>query len=203
MIPLILIPQWFAAALGQFASMVLSAVRMPALAGLPDGDDRETLAYGGLRRGKYAAMGLSFTLMSFGGGQIIEKWGYTSLFTLGVSLSIVGVIIMWGTLKRPHADGCSPRRRAVTNSEESKRGANRGPLGRTAQNVEFLSLYSASSAIMRTVSMLSVITDRVVIGAVRQSCNRSATRARLPHRETASTSASGTACTAPARSPAR
>ena len=73
----------------------------------------------------------------------------------------------------------------------------------TAQNAGGFVLYSANSAIIRTVSMLSVITVRVVIGAARHSCKRSAMRARLPHRATASTSASGTAATAPARSPAR
>ena len=100
MIPLILIPQWFAAALGQFASMVLSAVRMPALQVYQMEMIEKhwrSLAYGAVN----TAMGLSFGLVSFGGGQIIEKWGYTNLFALGVSLSFVGATIMWMMLKRP------------------------------------------------------------------------------------------------------
>jgi len=100
MIPLILIPQWFAAAIGQFSSMVLSAVRMPALQvyQMEMIEKRwRSLAYGAVN----TAMGLSFGLVSFGGGQIIERWGYTSLYTLGVSLSIVGASIMWMMLKRP------------------------------------------------------------------------------------------------------
>ena len=100
MIPLILIPQWFTAALGQFASMVLSAVRMPALQvyQMEMIEKRwRSLAYGAVN----TAMGLSFGLVSFGGGQIIERWGYTSLFALGVTLSTVGATIMWGMLKRP------------------------------------------------------------------------------------------------------
>lgn len=100
MIPLILIPQWFAAAIGQFASMVLSAVRMPALQVYQMEMIEKhwrSLAYGAVN----TAMGLSFGLVSFGGGQIIEKWGYTSLYALGVSLSVVGATIMWAMLKRP------------------------------------------------------------------------------------------------------
>ena len=100
MIPLILIPQWFAAALGQFASMVLSAVRMPALQvyQMEMIEKRwRSLAYGAVN----TAMGFSFMLVSFGGGQIIDKWGYTSLFAMGVILSFFGATIMWGMLKRP------------------------------------------------------------------------------------------------------
>ncbi len=100
MIPLILIPQWFAAALGQFASMVLSAVRMPALQVYQMEMIEKhwrSLAYGAVN----TAMGLSFGLVSFGGGQIIEKWGYTNLFAMGVTLSFVGATIMWMMLKRP------------------------------------------------------------------------------------------------------
>ncbi len=100
MIPLILIPQWFAAALGQFASMVLSAVRMPALQVYQMEMIEKhwrSLAYGAVN----TAMGLSFGLVSFGGGQIIDRWGYTSLFTLGVILSLFGATIMWMMLKRP------------------------------------------------------------------------------------------------------
>ncbi len=100
MVPLILIPQWFAAAIGQFASMALSAVRMPALQvyQMEMIEKRwRALAYGAVS----TAMGLSFGLVSFGGGQIIDRWGYTSLFTLGVILSLFGATIMWGMLKRP------------------------------------------------------------------------------------------------------
>ena len=55
------------------------------------------LAYGAVS----TAMGLSFAVISFSGGQIIARWGYTSLFVLGVTLSLVGATIMWGMLKRP------------------------------------------------------------------------------------------------------
>ena len=100
MVPLILIPQWFAAAIGQFGSLVLSAVRMPALQVYQmEMIERRwrSLAYGAVS----TAMGLSFALVSFSGGQIIARWGYTSLFVMGVSLSLVGATIMWGLLKRP------------------------------------------------------------------------------------------------------
>ncbi len=100
MVPLILIPQWFSAAIGQFASMALSAVRMPTLQvyQMEMIEKRwRSLAYGAVS----TAMGFSFMLVSFGGGQIIERWGYTSLFAMGVILSFFGATIMWGMLKRP------------------------------------------------------------------------------------------------------
>ena len=100
MVPLVLIPQWIAAAIGQFGTMALSAVRMPALQVYQmEMIERRwrALAYGAVS----TAMGLSFALVSFSGGQIIERWGYTSLFVMGVTLSLVGAMIMWVTLKRP------------------------------------------------------------------------------------------------------
>ena len=100
MVPLVLIPQWIAAAIGQFGTMALSAMRMPALQVYQmEMIERRWrgLAYGVVS----AAMGLSFALVSISGGQIIERWGYTSLFVMGVTLSLVGAMIMWGTLKRP------------------------------------------------------------------------------------------------------
>ena len=100
MVPLVLIPQWFAAAIGQFGTTALSAVRMPALQVYQmEMIERRwrALAYGAVS----TAMGLSFAVISFSGGQIIARWGYTSLFVLGVTLSLVGATIMWGMLKRP------------------------------------------------------------------------------------------------------
>ncbi len=100
MVPLVLIPQWIAAAIGQFGTMALSAMRMPALQVYQmEMIERRwrALAYGVVS----AAMGLSFALVSISGGQIIERWGYTSLFVMGVTLSLVGAMIMWVTLKRP------------------------------------------------------------------------------------------------------
>ena len=100
MIPLIFIPQWFAAAFGQLVTMALSALRMPALQvyQMEIVEKRwRSLAYGAVS----AAMGLSFGLVSLGGGQMIEKWGYNSLFVFGVTFSFIGAFIMWGMLKRP------------------------------------------------------------------------------------------------------
>lgn len=100
MIPLILIPQWISAAVGQFGTLALSAVRMPALQVYQmEMIERRwrALAYGAVS----TAMGLSFAIVSFSGGQIIATWGYASLFVIGVSFSLVGAMIMWGMLKRP------------------------------------------------------------------------------------------------------
>ena len=107
MAPLILIPQWFTAAIGQFGTTALSAVRMPALQVYQmEMVERRwrPLAYGAVS----AAMGLSFGLISLIGGQIIDRWGYTNLFVMGVTLSLVGAVIMWGILKRPALKVATP-----------------------------------------------------------------------------------------------
>ena len=99
-VPLILIPQWISAAIGQFGTLVISAIRMPALQvyQMEMTEKRwRALAYGAVS----TAMGLSFALVSVSGGQIIERWGYNSLFVMGVTLSVVGATIMWAMLKRP------------------------------------------------------------------------------------------------------
>ena len=99
-VPLILIPQWISAAIGQFGTLVISAIRMPALQvyQMEMTEKRwRVLAYGAVS----TAMGLSFALVSVSGGQIIERWGYNSLFVMGVTLSVVGATIMWAMLKRP------------------------------------------------------------------------------------------------------
>ncbi len=99
-VPLILIPQWISAAIGQFGTLVISAIRMPALQvyQMEMTEKRwRALAYGAVS----TAMGLSYGLVSASGGQIIERWGYSNLFVMGVTLSLVGATIMWAMLKRP------------------------------------------------------------------------------------------------------
>lgn len=100
LVPLIFIPQIIGAALGRFGTLALSAVRMPALQVYQmEMIERRwrALAYGAVS----TAMGLSFAIVSFTGGQVAATWGYSSLFLMGISISLLGAGIMWGLLKRP------------------------------------------------------------------------------------------------------
>lgn len=55
------------------------------------------LAYGAVSM----AMGLSFGAISFTGGYVVASWGYTALFLLGLAVSTLGALLMWGMLRRP------------------------------------------------------------------------------------------------------
>jgi len=100
LLPLALIPHWFAAAVGRFGILVLSGIWLPALQtfqmGLVD-DDWRSMAYGALTMG----MGMGFSSTSLSGGYIIAAWGYDTLFLLGAALSLASAILMWGILRSP------------------------------------------------------------------------------------------------------
>lgn len=105
LLPLAMIRHWAAAGLGQFGIVVLSAIWLPALqvfqVELVDSKWR-SLAYGAASM----AMGLGFGSTSLAGGYIIAAWGYSTLFYIGVGLSIAGAIMMWVILKSPVLRRC-------------------------------------------------------------------------------------------------
>jgi hypothetical protein len=47
------------------------------------------------------AMGLSFGSVSLLGGYFAARWGYPNLFLIGVLLTAMGSVIMWGVLRKP------------------------------------------------------------------------------------------------------
>ncbi len=99
-LPLVLIPHWIGAGLGQFGVVALAAVWMPAFQVYQmEVVERRwrSLAYAAVSM----AMGLSFALVSFTGGFVVTGWGYPSLFLMGLGLSAIGATMMWGLLKRP------------------------------------------------------------------------------------------------------
>ncbi len=103
--------------------------------------------------------------MSFGGGQIIEKWGYTNLFALGMTLYPCRCHHHVGDVEEAHADGCSPGHGAITYPAFEQAGSWPDPtpssaLGEGQIEQRRQSLACLYNAIIRTVSMLSVITVR-------------------------------------------
>lgn len=78
----------------------LTALWMPALQIYQmESMDRQwrSLAYGI----SSTAMGLSFGTISLIGGYVAARWGYPNLFLIGVLLTLVGSVFMWGALRMP------------------------------------------------------------------------------------------------------
>ncbi|RIK47463.1 MAG: hypothetical protein DCC57_14365 [Chloroflexi bacterium] len=101
MLPLALIPHWGAAGLGYVGVTALSSIRYPAFLiysmELVPPNWRGTLAGAGEMSG-----GLSFALMAFVGGYLIEAQGFTALFLTGAVLATVGTLLfyLWFMLPR-------------------------------------------------------------------------------------------------------
>jgi MFS family permease len=94
MLPLALIPNWFAAGIGRLGVLALAAIWMPALQVFQMGAvDRHwrSLAYGTVSTG----MGFSFGAISLVGGFIAASWGYSSLFMMGAVMAAMGAAVMW------------------------------------------------------------------------------------------------------------
>ena len=100
---------WIAVGVGRMGMLALSAMWMPALQVFQMemvATRWRSLAYGILSMG----MSLTFTSVSFGGGYMAERWGYQSIFLLGVGLSLVGSLLMLGMRRSPQllAEPVSP-----------------------------------------------------------------------------------------------
>ena len=100
LIPLVLAPHWLAVGLGLLGMQILTAIWMPAFQvfqmEMVESHWR-SLAYGIVSM----AMGFTYASVSFGGGYMADAWGYRSLFLLGVGVSVMGTILMWGMERRP------------------------------------------------------------------------------------------------------
>lgn len=100
-LPLALVSHWGAAGLGYVGVTALSSVRYPAYLvysmELVPAQWRGTLAGAGEMAG-----GLSFALIAFVGGYMIEAQGFTALFLTGATLTAVGTLLfyLWFMLPR-------------------------------------------------------------------------------------------------------
>jgi len=98
--PLILFPHWLGAGLGRFGTLALAAMWMPTLQVYQMemiAQRWRSLAYGTVSM----AMGLSFALVSYGGGLIVAGWSYATLFGLGLLLSVGGAGLMGLFARKP------------------------------------------------------------------------------------------------------
>ncbi|MEZ4620668.1 MAG: MFS transporter [Caldilineaceae bacterium] len=98
MLPLIYAQNWLGAGATRLGILALSAMWMPALQvyQMELVTKRwRSLGYGILSMG----MSLTFTSVSVTGGYIATEWGYQSLFLIGVVLSSLGSMLMWGMMR--------------------------------------------------------------------------------------------------------
>jgi MFS family permease len=100
LIPMVLTPTWFAAAVSRLGNMALGAMWTPSFQVFQMelvSSRWRSLAYGIVSM----AMGFAFATASFFGGYIASWWGYNSLFVLGMVFSLVSCTIMFFMLKKP------------------------------------------------------------------------------------------------------
>jgi predicted MFS family arabinose efflux permease len=89
LVPLAITSHWFPASVGRIGVLALDAMWIPALQvfQMESVSPRwRALAYGA----SSMAMGLAFSVVSFGGGYVITAWGYPSVFWMGAALCAVG-----------------------------------------------------------------------------------------------------------------
>jgi MFS family permease len=104
LLPLALLPHWAAAGFGFMGVMMLAAVARPVITLF--GMQQVTPARRALVAGAMSmAVGLSWSIMSLGGGYVIGGLGYASLFAAGAALSAAGAALFWARFRAPERPG--------------------------------------------------------------------------------------------------
>lgn len=100
MLPLIVASQWWFAGVGFLGVISFSAMRYPAYMAytmeLTPGPWRAAMSGVGEMSG-----GFCFALMALVGGFIIEGWGYTPFFLLGLGMAALGAVLFWALFMVP------------------------------------------------------------------------------------------------------
>ncbi|MCB0062838.1 MAG: MFS transporter, partial [Caldilineaceae bacterium] len=115
LLPVALIPTWWAAGLGYMGVMAGSSVRYTSfliyIMAMIKPEQRSLMS--GINE---MTAGFSFAVMAWMGGYIIVNQGYQTLFLLGAALTFVGTAIFWGYFRNVPAEGIRLREVAVTES---------------------------------------------------------------------------------------
>lgn len=100
LLPLALIPQWWAAGLGYMGVMAGSSIRytsfMVFIMAMIKPEQRSFMS--GLSE---MTAGLSFAAMALVGGYMIVNQGYQTLFLTGAAATLVGTLLFWGYFRTP------------------------------------------------------------------------------------------------------
>lgn len=94
LLPMALIEHWLAAAIGFIGALAVMSVRFTAMTvfilDLVSKSQQSIMAGSG-----EMAAGLSFAIMSLGGGILLAFFGFRELFLLGALLSFIGALLFW------------------------------------------------------------------------------------------------------------
>ena len=103
LLPLALIPHWGAAGLGFMGVMMVAAIARTAVSVL--GMVIVAPAWRAVTAGATSmAVGLSWSIMSLGGGFVITTMGYPSLFIIGALLTMAGGVLFWAYFRVPRGE---------------------------------------------------------------------------------------------------
>jgi hypothetical protein len=104
MLPLALVENWVAAAIGFIGATAMNSIRFTAflvyIMGLVSRKQQAIMSGTGEMAG-----GISFSTMALGGGIILSLFSFRDLFLLGSGLTLFGTVIFWAhhrlTLPKP------------------------------------------------------------------------------------------------------
>lgn len=102
-LPVALIPHWGAAGLGYLALMALYGITFPAV----NVFQMELVSPGwrtAMSGATAMANGLSWSAVSYAGGQAIEEWGYRPLYLVGTALTLAGTLLFWALFAGPRGE---------------------------------------------------------------------------------------------------
>jgi predicted MFS family arabinose efflux permease len=92
LVPLALVPAWYAAGLGYVGAIAMTSIRYPAF--MVYSMEMVPVRYRSALAGSAeTATGLSFAALALAGGYLIANLGYSALFLTGAALNIVGTLV--------------------------------------------------------------------------------------------------------------
>jgi len=106
LLPLALIPHWLAASLGYMSLTATGAITRPAIGvyqmEIVAADWRPAMS-----SATTMALGLSWAIVALGGGYLIVRLGYPSLFLASAGLSAAGALLFWSYFRQPRGEFAS------------------------------------------------------------------------------------------------
>jgi predicted MFS family arabinose efflux permease len=103
LLPFALIPHWAVAGFSFMAMLVMVSIGRPAYMIY----SQEIVAprwQGTMSAATTMSIGISWSLMAFGGGFVIASFGYRALFLLGALLSALGALFFWSYFRNPRGE---------------------------------------------------------------------------------------------------
>jgi predicted MFS family arabinose efflux permease len=103
LLPFALVPHWAVAGVSFMAMLVVISIARPAYMVY----SQEIIGarwQGAMSAATTMAIGISWSIMAFGGGYVIELFGYRTLFLIGALLTALGSLLFWGYFRNPRGE---------------------------------------------------------------------------------------------------